>query len=486
MEDNFLIMNLKEKYFKILTLADNALALPFGRNKDEFAYMEWIYYCSFFALLDLDVEQEDADGFLIIKNDDRVFSLDKDNIDMLKTNGFDQILKTNTISSDYDRNIDNEYEDENPLNKHDLSDTDINYTERRVDREENPDLYNEENIEKIIDKDNLDDEEDDFELHDFEEDLDDQVIERTEIRDADEDYSNQQKDTDTDDDVDDDDFLEIEEENQLEFVDEPEFESNDLEFVDEPDFSNFEEDPIEFADSDINVEMDDSIDGYLDDNKSEDYSVGDREEVEDKTLQKTVNEEIGPIMPYSMHQNDFTYSAVRVSISEFGQTTDVKLLVTPLRIDVDTPDILVDAITRNGTTVYISDNDKKVVANIDGYDIIISGYMDDTGIFNVSVYVDGVDEDSVQIKTTYNDGGLKGHTMAYDDANNVVIHVVPIGKSNNSSGFADFVYYINNDGKKIYGDTSDNSNNISFDVNGDEYNLRATWDREDNFILSLT
>lgn len=76
--------------------------------------------------------------------------------------------------------------------------------------------------------------------------------------------------------------------------------------------------------------------------------------------------------------------------------------------------------------------------------------------------------------------------MAYDNTNNVVIHVVPIGKSNNSSGFADFVYYINNDGKQIYGDTSDNSNSISFDVKGEEYNLKATWDKDNNFILSLT
>lgn len=454
-------MDLRKKYFEILNMANDSLILPLGKNKDKFFYMEDIYCAAFAALINLDIERETINDYYVIKDGDKVFSIEKSLIDKFdRENISDDFIEENLPKKD------------KLFDDKDLTKSDIDYIDRHLQNN------------------NIKDEIDDFD------ELYDGIDSSDELEDFSEDLTSGEQDSEKEiEDSQEEDVAPVNEEYEFEDLNEDQFfdDEPDFEFADEPDFPN-NDIPLEFVD-DVNYEEPDLefIDGGFDQSNDltaqefeKDSDNAPPDEKHESVSRVESSDDIDPIMPYSMHENDFTFSTAAISINDFGQRTDVKLIAVPLRVDIDTPNILVDVITKSGTKVYLSDEDKKVVANVDGYDIIVSGYMDDNGIFNSDVFVDGVEEDSVKIRQTYNDGGTKGHTMAYDPDNNVVIHVAPIGNKNNSRMFANFIYYINNNGDKIYGDTSTNKNGVEFDVNGQSHILKATWDRDQNFILSLT
>lgn len=189
-------------------------------------------------------------------------------------------------------------------------------------------------------------------------------------------------------------------------------------------------------------------------------------------------------MPDHMHKDDFTFNfdRIRVSNADGSISENARLLVMPLSIDEDEPEILACAIINRKSHVVVS---KDGVANIDiaGHKVEIRGRMDG-GIFAswYKIRENGPDDDIIiQAKSKHHGSG--GHIVLDDDG--VVVHVLPAGFSNNENGDADFVYYINVDGEEKMGDTSDGKP-VTFMYQGNELRLMARWKDNDTMYCHVS
>lgn len=189
-------------------------------------------------------------------------------------------------------------------------------------------------------------------------------------------------------------------------------------------------------------------------------------------------------MPDHMHKDDFTFNfdRIRVSNADGSISENARLLVMPLSIDEDEPEILACAIINRKSHVVVS---KDGVANIDiaGHKVEIRGRMDG-GIFAswYKIRENGPDDDIIiQAKSKHHGSG--GHIVLDDDG--VVVHVLPAGFSNNENGDADFVYYINVDGEEKMGDTSDGKP-VTFMYQGNEIRLMARWKDNDTMYCHVS
>lgn len=178
-------------------------------------------------------------------------------------------------------------------------------------------------------------------------------------------------------------------------------------------------------------------------------------------------------MPDHMRKDEFTFNfdRIRVSNADGSISENARLLVMPLSIDEDEPEILACAIINRKSHVVVS---KDGVADIDiaGHKVEIRGRMDG-GIFAswYKIRENGPDDDII-IQAKSKPHGSGGHIVLDDDG--VVVHVLPAGFSNNENGDADFVYYINVDGEEKAGDTSDGKP-VTFMYQGNKLRLTARW-----------
>lgn len=178
-------------------------------------------------------------------------------------------------------------------------------------------------------------------------------------------------------------------------------------------------------------------------------------------------------MPDHMHKDDFTFNfdRIRVSNADGSISENARLLVMPLSIDEDEPEILACAIINRKSHVVVS---KDGVANIDiaGHRVEIRGRMDG-GIFASWYKIkENSPDDDVIIQAKSKHHGSGGHIVLDDDG--VVVHVLPAGFSNNENGDADFVYYINVNGEEKAGDTSDGKP-VTFMYQENKLRLTARW-----------
>lgn len=189
-------------------------------------------------------------------------------------------------------------------------------------------------------------------------------------------------------------------------------------------------------------------------------------------------------MPDHMHKDDFTFNfdRIRVSNADGSISENARLLVMPLSIDEDEPEILACAIINRKSHVVVS---KDGVANIDiaGHRVEIRGRMDG-GIFASWYKIkENSPDDDVIIQAKSKHHGSGGHIVLDDDG--VVVHVLPAGFSNNEKGDADFVYYININGEEKMGDTSDGKP-VTFMYQGNELRLMARWKDNDTMYCHVS
>lgn len=189
-------------------------------------------------------------------------------------------------------------------------------------------------------------------------------------------------------------------------------------------------------------------------------------------------------MPDHMHKDDFTFNfdRIRVSNADGSISENARLLVMPLSIDEDEPEILACAIINRKSHVVVS---KDGVANIDiaGHRVEIRGRMDG-GIFASWYKIkENSPDDDVIIQAKSKHHGSGGHIVLDDDG--VVVHVLPAGFSNNEKGDADFVYYININGEEKMGDTSDGKP-VTFMYQGNELRLTARWKDNDTMYCHVS
>lgn len=189
-------------------------------------------------------------------------------------------------------------------------------------------------------------------------------------------------------------------------------------------------------------------------------------------------------MPDHMRKDEFTFNfdRIRVSNADGSISENARLLIMPLSIDEDEPEILACAIINRKSHVVVS---KDGVANIDiaGHKVEIRGRMDG-GIFAswYKIRENGPDDDIIiQAKSKHHGSG--GHIVLDDDG--VVVHVLPAGFSNNENGDADFVYYINVNGEEKAGDTSDGKP-VTFMYQGNELRLMARWKDNDTMYCHVS
>lgn len=214
---------------------------------------------------------------------------------------------------------------------------------------------------------------------------------------------------------------------------------------------------------------------------------------EGKTKEEVINPEpkLTPVpktkrsnMPDHMHKDDFTFNfdRIRVSNADGSISENARLLVMPLSIDEDEPEILACAIINRKSHVVVS---KDGVASIDiaGHKVEIRGRMDG-GIFASWYKIrENNPDDDIIIRAKSKHHGTSGHIVLDDDG--VVVHVLPAGLSNNEKGDADFVYYINVNGEEKVGDTSDGKP-VTFMYQGNKLRLTARWKDNDTMYCHVS
>lgn len=214
---------------------------------------------------------------------------------------------------------------------------------------------------------------------------------------------------------------------------------------------------------------------------------------EGKTKEEVINPEpkLTPVpktkrsnMPAHMHKDDFTFNfdRIRVSNADGSISENARLLVMPLSIDEDEPEILACAIINRKSHVVVS---KDGVASIDiaGHKVEIRGRMDG-GIFASWYKIrENNPDDDIIIRAKSKHHGTSGHIVLDDDG--VVVHVLPAGLSNNEKGDADFVYYINVNGEEKVGDTS-NGKPVTFMYQGNKLRLTARWKDNDTMYCHVS
>lgn len=178
-------------------------------------------------------------------------------------------------------------------------------------------------------------------------------------------------------------------------------------------------------------------------------------------------------MPEHMHKDDFTFNFDRIYVSNEDESIKekVRLLVMPMTIKDKYPEFLVCAIINKNTHMAISRNGETNI-EVAGYKVTITGHMDG-GLF-VSRYIlePSAEENGFIIQTTSIHNGSKGHIIRDDEG--IVIHILPAGRSNNKQGYAEFIYYINMNGKEQMGNNN-NGKLATFMYEGKENVIEARW-----------
>ena len=266
-------------------------------------------------------------------------------------------------------------------------------------------------------------------------------------------------------------------------IGEPEFEMGP------EDFEPFEEDgPENISEPEEDVVEQESDLGEPEPTEKQEEAVP-----EGKTKEEVINPEpkLTPVpktkrsnMPDHMHKDDFTFNfdRIRVSNADGSISENARLLVMPLSIDEDEPEILACAIINRKSHVVVS---KDGVASIDiaGHKVEIRGRMDG-GIFASWYKIrENNPDDDIIIRAKSKHHGTSGHIVLDDDG--VVVHVLPAGLSNNEKGDADFVYYINVNGEEKVGDTSDGKP-VTFMYQGNKLRLTARWKDNDTMYCHVS
>lgn len=267
--------------------------------------------------------------------------------------------------------------------------------------------------------------------------------------------------------------------------------NEDDEFIGEPDGDGPEEESAdEVDDIDMDTDMDemepddipDGPSGYSEPSPDEQDNVEEENNahIEDDgdMLETEPDEKPREYMPDTMSKKDFTFNFAKLVISGAnGRKSSAQLLIMPITIKDEKPEILVCMINRMGAIVRKSEGTNTLVMSAEGYPVTIEGHMENDNFISSAALPEHYSNEGTKLSYSAKGFGHKGHIMLEDTENNIYVHILPASFSNNKFGNSEFIYYIENNGNPIVG-SSDRKRHVTFDYDGKEAEIICKWDKD--------
>ena len=188
-------------------------------------------------------------------------------------------------------------------------------------------------------------------------------------------------------------------------------------------------------------------------------------------------------MPDHMFKDDFTFSYTDIRITGAnGKEAQAQVIAAPVSIDAEYPRILCCTIQGERSETVLSDNNRMRIL-VGGIPVKVEGRMEDGSFKSSFVLPTHYLLEGSRFEANTREFGKKGHILLEEKEENLQIHIIPATFKNNASGNAEYIYYINNNGEEIAGDTSV-VKEASFMLGGKEYEIRCRWSA-DGILYSM-
>ena len=148
-------------------------------------------------------------------------------------------------------------------------------------------------------------------------------------------------------------------------------------------------------------------------------------------------------------------------------------IVYPLRLDVSNPISVLKATINNQTYYTTTTSDGELKVSSDKFEYFLKTKVED-GEFNLDITIEG-EADQSTFKTRKKTFGERGHVMLSDDEEGINIHIMPLSFKDNSYGYANFMFCVDDGSGELYLDVNDGEEGVSFELDGKDMVVVAKW-----------
>lgn len=202
---------------------------------------------------------------------------------------------------------------------------------------------------------------------------------------------------------------------------------------------------------------------------------------EELELELSPNDLPAPSFPDHLSKKDFTFMIHSNTNEALGE--EAVFIVYPLRLDVPNPIAVLKAAI-NGQTYYATTtSDGELKVSSDKFEYFLQTKVED-GEFNLDITIEG-EADQSTFETRKKVFGKKGHVMLSDDEEGINIHIMPLSFKDNSYGYANFMFCVDDGSGELYLDVNEGEEGASFELDGKDMVVVAKWNgnSEDDKVL---
>lgn len=192
---------------------------------------------------------------------------------------------------------------------------------------------------------------------------------------------------------------------------------------------------------------------------------------EELELELSPNDLPAPSFPDHLSKKDFTFMIHSNTNEALGE--EAVFIVYPLRLDVPNPIAVLKAAI-NGQTYYATTtSDGELKVSSDKFEYFLQTKVED-GEFNLDITIEG-EADQSTFETRKKVFGKKGHVMLSDDEEGINIHIMPLSFKDNSYGYANFMFCVDDGSGELYLDVNEGEEGASFELDGKDMVVVAKW-----------
>lgn len=192
---------------------------------------------------------------------------------------------------------------------------------------------------------------------------------------------------------------------------------------------------------------------------------------EELELELSPNDLPAPSFPDHLSKNDFTFMIHSNTNEDLGE--EAVFIVYPLRLDVPNPISVLKATINNQTYYATTTSDGEFKVSSDKFEYFLKTKVED-GEFNLDITIEGEAVQSA-FKTRKKTFGERGHVMLSDDEEGINIHIMPLSFKDNSYGYANFMFCVDDVSGELYLDVNDGEEGVSFELDGKDMLVVAKW-----------
>ena len=192
---------------------------------------------------------------------------------------------------------------------------------------------------------------------------------------------------------------------------------------------------------------------------------------EELELELSPNDLPAPSFPDHLSKNDFTFMIHSNTNEDLEE--EAVFIVYPLRLDVSNPISVLKATINNQTYYTTTTSDGELKVSSDKFEYFLKTKVED-GEFNLDITIEG-EADQSTFKTRKKTFGERGHVMLSDDEEGINIHIMPLSFKDNSYGYANFMFCVDDGSGELYLDVNDGEEGVSFELDGKDMVVVAKW-----------